>query len=354
MRLLLIVLIVVWQGVSAATFVPIKLKFAKHLQIERCQDTFRVTIGKQIIYFSKQKHNCISDKNAIILHYPVKQVALFSTTYLGFLERLKTISIVGFVESKKYIYADDVIQRISAGKIVELGHPVNGELIVKYRPTLILDFPPVGVMPNYFSIVKKLKIPLLFITEHYEQHPLARAEWLKLFGIIAGKYQQSVEVFDRVVKNYQLVIQRVPQTFVPFTALIGKLYQGVWNAPAKKSYLVQFLNDLNINYLFADRPSGRQLLSFEQVLKKQRQATHWLPQSLWQKKSDVFKEDKRYKLLSKQLLAHIYPNSRRTNGRGSDYWESGVANPDIILLDLAKIFYPDTFTQHHFFYYRKL
>ena len=47
-------------------------------------------------------------------------------------------------------------------------------------------------------------------------------------------------------------------------------------------------------------------------------------------------------------------NARVTDAGGSDYFESGVANPDIILKDLIRIFYPDLLPEHALYYYQQL
>ena len=39
---------------------------------------------------------------------------------------------------------------------------------------------------------------------------------------------------------------------------------------------------------------------------------------------------------------------------GGDYWESGVANPHLVLADLIKIFHPDLLPEHTLHYYRRL
>jgi iron complex transport system substrate-binding protein len=39
---------------------------------------------------------------------------------------------------------------------------------------------------------------------------------------------------------------------------------------------------------------------------------------------------------------------------GTDYFESGIANPDVVLRDLIAIFYPDLAGGHELYYYRQL
>ncbi len=47
-------------------------------------------------------------------------------------------------------------------------------------------------------------------------------------------------------------------------------------------------------------------------------------------------------------------NARQKENGGNDYWESGVANPDVVLADLITIFHPELLPDRELYYYRKL
>lgn len=52
---------------------------------------------------------------------------------------------------------------------------------------------------------------------------------------------------------------------------------------------------------------------------------------------------------------NIYNNNARLNEFGSnDYWENGLANPDVVLADLIKILHPELLPDHELVYYRHL
>jgi iron complex transport system substrate-binding protein len=51
----------------------------------------------------------------------------------------------------------------------------------------------------------------------------------------------------------------------------------------------------------------------------------------------------------------VFNNNARVNEHGgNDYWETGLANPDVLLADFMKIFHPDLLPEHEFVYYQQL
>ncbi len=71
--------------------------------------------------------------------------------------------------------------------------------------------------------------------------------------------------------------------------------------------------------------------------------------------ADLLAMDSRYGDFKAYQTGEVYNNNLRvTEMGGTDYYESAVANPDVVLLDLVKAFYPDLVPDHEFFYYQQL
>ena len=51
----------------------------------------------------------------------------------------------------------------------------------------------------------------------------------------------------------------------------------------------------------------------------------------------------------------VYNWNKRSNEKGAnDYFETGTVRPDMVLNDLAAIFYPELFPEYELFFYKKL
>ena len=64
---------------------------------------------------------------------------------------------------------------------------------------------------------------------------------------------------------------------------------------------------------------------------------------------------RRYGSLAAVEQGSVYSNNAKVNEwGGNDYWETGVANPDLVLADLIKIFHPDLLPEHEKIWFHQL
>ncbi|KAA6313828.1 iron complex transport system substrate-binding protein, partial [termite gut metagenome] len=65
--------------------------------------------------------------------------------------------------------------------------------------------------------------------------------------------------------------------------------------------------------------------------------------------------DKRYILFKAYQRRNVYNTFRRTTpAGGNDYWENGVARPDLLLSDMIKICHPDLLPDYELTYMERL
>ncbi len=96
--------------------------------------------------------------------------------------------------------------------------------------------------------------------------------------------------------------------------------------------------------------------SFEAVYDAGLDAAMWMPGTYGtQTLADLAALDERYADFAAFKHDAVYNFDARENDRGgNDYFESGAANPQIILADLIKILHPDLLPDHALYYFRQL
>ena len=70
---------------------------------------------------------------------------------------------------------------------------------------------------------------------------------------------------------------------------------------------------------------------------------------------ELGKSDDKYRLFKAFKNGNVYNYNKRMNATGgSDYWESAVARPDLLLSDMIKVFHPELLPDYELFYMQKL
>jgi iron complex transport system substrate-binding protein len=74
------------------------------------------------------------------------------------------------------------------------------EKIMDIKPDIIMLSPFEN--SGGYGKLEEIGIPLVECAEYMENTPLARAEWMKFYGMLFGEEQKTDSLFDVVEKNY--------------------------------------------------------------------------------------------------------------------------------------------------------
>jgi iron complex transport system substrate-binding protein len=198
--------------------------------------------------------------------------------------------------------------------------------------------------------MRRLKIPIVLNYDFEEKHPLARAEWIIFESAFFGKDKEAQELFGQIKTNYNELKRRATK-FKVKKILVGDIQNGRWATCGEKSDLGILIKDAGGELVFKNETSQTQFMSLEKALKEKIVPDLWLAQNTWEKKESALK-DSRYKKFSS---LPIFNNTKRLNANGfSDFWETGIARPDLLLKDLLLIFHPQEVSVEETIWYKEL
>ncbi|WP_414621374.1 ABC transporter substrate-binding protein [Calothrix sp. CCY 0018] len=295
-------------------------------------------------------------KNTQVITVPINTVTSLSTTHLPHLAFLEVVDKLVGVSDTKTVNTPEVIEKIKAGKIAELGNNVNVERLLELNPDLITTYGTGNPQTDSYPKLLEAGLKVAINAEYMENTPLGRAEWLKFTSMFFNKEDIAEKEFGEIARKYQEItakakaIKKRPKVFTGFN------FKGTWYVPGCKSYAAQYLADAGAELLCAENSSGSTPSSFEDVFERAATADYWLNVSqAWQSLKDVITEDNRYSDFQAVKKGNVFNNNARLNeSGGNDYWESGISNPDLVLTDLIKIFHPELLPNHQLFFYQKL
>ena len=339
--------------VSAKKNKTANIKYAKGFKIDYFDDYKLITLfnpwdNYSVYYKYKVLYNDVKPKSQNLqLEFSVVEdkVVALSGAQIGFLDKLALADEIIGVSKKQYIYNTVVIDNIDAEKTIELGDEasLDYEKIFTLQPKIVFVTGWNKANSSFDKIITT-GISVVYMLEWQEQNPLGRAEWIKFIAAFFNKEKEADSLFQLVEKNYNAIKDEKNNLETKPTVLHGSLIGGTWYVPGGDSYIANLYADAGADYIWKDsKETGSIPLKFESVYTKAKDADFWFPVIDINSVNDLSEIENRYKLFKPFKTKRIFLSNKKQNFLGgNDYWESGVANPDLILKDLSKILHKDT------------
>jgi iron complex transport system substrate-binding protein len=292
-----------------------------------------------------------------IVTLPVDKVVLTSTTHVPHLDYLNCTELLAGFPNLDLISSARARERIESGKVKELGSgaQANIEQVIELAPDWMM-VSTLGEDLKNLEILKKARIPAILNGEYLEQHPLGRAEWIKLTGALTGRYAQADEAFSEIVTAYNEAIEAISDVANKPTVMAGVMYKDIWYVPGSESWGARLLEAAGGQYVFgAQKGTGSVQLNYEYVLDQAEDAAFWLGASDYNSLEAMAKADPRYKHFRAFQNGNVYTYTLKKGPTGGiAYFELGYLRPDLILKDLIKILHPEILPDYEFYFYQKL
>lgn len=295
-----------------------------------------------------------------VVSVPVRRIAVLSSSILPHLTDLNVLDTLVAVDDGQRIYDDQVLSRISAGLLPEVGGGpgIDREKIIAARPDLVL-YSPVGPEDATLAALDAAGIPVLHLADWREPTPLARLAWVRVIGALYDRTARAEEILrERSLRYEELraLTRRIDEDDRP-GVLVNAPWRGQWPVPSADSYVARFIEDAGGRYLWDDRTApGTQFLDFESVVLRAARAEVWINLNAgWNTAGDLLAADPRLASLPPFATRRVYHYGARERASGAnDFWESGAVHPEIVLADLIRLLHPDLLPDHHLFYYRSI
>lgn len=275
------------------------------------------------------------------------RIIALSATHISMMEKLGLLDQLIGIASADYLCSEEVIKRHKKKRIATVGDLSTADIehIVSLEPSIVI-FSGFNLSSPLLSKLEKSNVPTLINFDWKETHPLGRAEWIKVFGLIANKIELANEIFDGIKKRYETVAKTANLESLP-TVFAGTLYGDVFNAPAGESYFAQLLKDAQVEYRYADtRGTASISLSIEEVIHDNETTDFWLNPAA-KNKNDIIRMNPLFQRLRAFKNNQIYSYYKNVNC----FWERSIVEPDVLLQEI-KTFFHSTDTIKWNYYHR--
>ncbi|GIV30047.1 MAG: hypothetical protein KatS3mg028_1113 [Bacteroidia bacterium] len=324
-----------------------KIKYAKHFGIIQQKNKTIICLTenfKDTVFFEIQK--------------PFQRLAVMGTIPVFQLHLLNALNTLVAIDDKRYYNLSAIEQMRDSKKIVEAMPNLqwNYELLLSAKPEVLITYSGTTDNPKLQALLEKYGIKPLVYLDYLEQHPLGRAEWIKVLGCLTGKEQLAEKIFSDNEQNYLKLSAMTDTVSHRPTVLTEVMYSDVWYIAGNQSYIAQMIKDAGGKYVFDFHEyENAQPYSFEYVLKYAKDADFWIHLHRFKSYHELKNTTSKYTLFKAFQTRHCYNNNKRHNSYGyNDYYESGICLPHLILRDLINILHPGYLSERELIYYYQL
>lgn len=143
------------------------------------------------------------DESIIVLRQPLDSVYLAATSAMALFDSLDSLDVIrmtGTQESGWYV--DNAVAAMKAGDIFFAGKysEPDYELLVDEGCDLAIESTMILHTPKVQEMIEMLDIPVFIDRSSYENHPLGRTEWIKLYSVLVDKEEEAAAFFEDQAK----------------------------------------------------------------------------------------------------------------------------------------------------------
>ncbi len=352
-----------------------EIRHARHFSVE-CGDGFLVvrTFGEVAAWRTGRDAELVQDvvvlvprgaglpagapTDAHVVEVPAATYAVNNDDLLGLSVALGVADRLVAVGGES-VFDDGVRARVDSGELGKVGYswhlPPDLEVLLTRSPdvTFLAMDSPHNVDALGRSRELGLTIAPAFVWA--ERDVLARAEWLKFFGLFLGRSEEAATHFDRAEARYRETQARVATVVDSPTVLWG------YHAGDDRWYFMEnnlearLLRDAGAHNPFAAiddgpvREDGAAIAS-ERLLIEGSDADQWVIGDIHQAAlpSDEFMAS--FRAWREDRLYHTYARSN-WEVDAYDWYEGATAHPDVLLADLAHLLHPGLLPDHEPVYF---
>lgn len=307
----------------------IEIRYAENFKLKKIKDGYLLQLMKPGTKIVSETYEIYPAEN--------KKIISLTATLNGMLAALNSQDLIVGVSDYDHIYDSTIRSRFNYGAIKEYGGTAQNsvEKLVASKANIIFYDIVDEQFPNQEKL-KKFGIQVMPIYDWRENHPLAKAEWIKVVGAITGKMYEANKFFDEVEKNYNVQRNYREKYSNKPTVICGNLIGDTWYTPSGNNYYAMMISDAGGDYRYKETKGNASLaLSIEQILNDNLETEIWLNPG-YKDKSTILKTNPHAKHLSAfNNKVYCYSNGMKK------FWEQSASRPDLVLSDLIILFHPE-------------
>ena len=233
-----------------------QLSYADKFSVDYCAD------GCAVINIADDKFLLVPENTDIpeyagdmtVLKQPLEPIYLPASAAMDLFDALGALDSVKFTSTDVNSWSLPVVKKaMEDGKIMYAGkyNAPDYELLASENCGIAIESTMINHSPETKEQLEMLGIPVL--TEHssYEEHPMGRLEWIKLYGLLTGREEAAQKYFDEKDKAFKAAVWAdVPENERKTAAFFYISSNGYVNIRKPGDYISKMIELAGGKYIF--------------------------------------------------------------------------------------------------------
>lgn len=253
-----------WNGMEKTG--SMELQYAKEFQVDYYEDGYDVITIQGDEYLLVPEGMPVPDgigSEVTVLQQPLENLYVASSSAMDLFLQAGAIDRVDMTSTSAENWTIPEIQeKVASDDILFVGKysAPDYEVVLDEDCGLTVENTMISHSPEVKEKLEQLEIPVLVERSSYEESPLGRVEWIKLYGLLTGQLDTAEEFFEKSVQQVQAVEKETQNqggetptvVFFYFTA------SGYVNVRTPDDYISQMIDLAGGKYAFSAEELGDQ------------------------------------------------------------------------------------------------
>ena len=241
------------------------LEYAKQFTVDVCAggyDLITIDGSRYLVVPEGAAAPANLDADITVLQQPIQNIYLVSSSAMDPIISIGGLGAVALSGTQaENWYLDAARTAMEQGEIAYAGRysAPDYETILSADCGLAIENTMVYHTPDVKEQLEKFGVPVLVERSSYESDPLARMEWVKLYGILLGRTEEAERVFDDAVQRIAPLLEQ-PSTGKR-CAFFSITSSGLATVRKSGDYVAQMIGMAGGEYVFADLADSGNSLS---------------------------------------------------------------------------------------------
>lgn len=233
-----------------------ELQYADQFSVDYYEDGYSlITIGEdKYLLVPQEKEIPENTGEMMIIKQPADNIYLAASSAMDLFDGFGGLDSITMTSTNSSGWSlPNITAAIENGDITYIGkyNMPDYEALLECDCKLAIESTMIYHNPETREKIEQLGIPVMVERSSYESHPLGRMEWIKLYGLLLGKYDEAEAYFNQKTADFDVLTkQAVNNEYKKTAAFFYISSNGYVNIRKPGDYISKMIELAGGKYIF--------------------------------------------------------------------------------------------------------